>query len=440
MPKKFDPVTVVEAAYALTGDRSERLQQIGRALAPALPETSLLVSGVYEAPRDHVVYSEETLVDVGKPPPMAFEDLHKHQRSTIPSDVQIGNQSLAEQWARGTWLTSSMVRDWGEDNPVTRDFLTPLRPLGVRDCYAVVGRVTFDSGLFFCAHAGEVVELSGHNQRLLLRLALHIAAGERLHRYLAGGAASSASFSSEAVLSPQGKVLHAEGAARENGSLESLRQRVIDIEQSRGRRRREDNQGAVEAWKGLVDGRWSLVDAFDSDQKRFVVAHRNPSGLRSPQALTLRERQVADLILMGRSNGEIAYALGLDVSTISTHASNLGKKFRSSTRAALIQTLRAAQRTAEDEGYEALRVGVSSPRLELSEEEQASLSSAELEVLRHVVSGLNNKEIGERRRVSIHTVEKQVGSIYAKLRLSGREALVSRMSPATTHSKSVDDG
>ncbi|MEL6190361.1 MAG: hypothetical protein AAFU79_37540, partial [Myxococcota bacterium] len=238
MSRSFDAVGVVEAAYSLQGERKERLNRIGQALAAALPKTTMLVSGTYRVVDNQVVYEEDALVDLEASPPMDFEMLLSHQRRTIPGDVQIWTMSLADQWARGTWLYSSMVRDWGAENPVTRTFLEPLRSLGIQDCSAVLGRVGFQAGVFFCAHRTAIRELDDEAIGLLCRLSLHIAAGERLHRYLSGADATSESFTSEAVLSAEGRLLHAEGDAKERTHRESLRDRVRSIERARGRARR----------------------------------------------------------------------------------------------------------------------------------------------------------------------------------------------------------
>jgi DNA-binding CsgD family transcriptional regulator len=71
--------------------------------------------------------------------------------------------------------------------------------------------------------------------------------------------------------------------------------------------------------EGLATGRWSLVDHFDTDGRRYLVAHRNDPPLDSPNALTLPERQIAGYAAMGHSNKLIAYELGLAESTVATH-------------------------------------------------------------------------------------------------------------------------
>ena len=76
------------------------------------------------------------------------------------------------------------------------------------------------------------------------------------------------------------------------------------------------------------DGRWSLLDHFDSDGRRFVVAHRNDARVADVRGLTLRERQVLAYAGLGHSNKVIAYELGLSTSTVSTHLARARKKMR----------------------------------------------------------------------------------------------------------------
>jgi hypothetical protein len=73
---------------------------------------------------------------------------------------------------------------------------------------------------------------------------------------------------------------------------------------------------AVEIWRGLVAGLWSLVDHIDTDGRRYLVAHRNDPTTPDPRALTERERQVVAYADLGQSNKLIAYQLGLSVSTV----------------------------------------------------------------------------------------------------------------------------
>jgi DNA-binding NarL/FixJ family response regulator len=107
-----------------------------------------------------------------------------------------------------------------------------------------------------------------------------------------------------------------------------LREGVRAIERARGPLRRRDPREAIELWRGLVAGLWSLVDHFDSDGRRYLVAHRNDPRTPDPRGLTERERQIVAYADLGQSNKHIAYQLGLSPSTVAVHLARAREKLR----------------------------------------------------------------------------------------------------------------
>ena len=90
--------------------------------------------------------------------------------------------------------------------------------------------------------------------------------------------------------------------------------------------RREDPAAAVDLWRGLVAGRWSLVDHFDTDGRRYLVARRNDPRALDPRALSDRERQVARFVALGHANKLIAYELGISEASVATHVRRAAAK------------------------------------------------------------------------------------------------------------------
>jgi DNA-binding CsgD family transcriptional regulator len=106
--------------------------------------------------------------------------------------------------------------------------------------------------------------------------------------------------------------LHAR--ARAQGKLD-------DLDEGRRRRNeaqkaRHDAEKALEIWKGLVAGRWSLVDHFDTDGKRFLLAMKNTPKVDRPIDLTPGAKRAAALAAMGHRDKEIAYMLGVSVASV----------------------------------------------------------------------------------------------------------------------------
>jgi DNA-binding NarL/FixJ family response regulator len=138
----------------------------------------------------------------------------------------------------------------------------------------------------------------------------------------------------------QGRLVDASAAASGQHARESLREAAIALDQACGRLGRTDAGRAVALWRALIAGRWSLVDQFDRDGRRFLLAQRNDAALVGAGRLTERERQVAAFAALGHPNKLIAYELGLSTTTVATHLSHAAKKLGLRSRAALIRALR----------------------------------------------------------------------------------------------------
>ena len=129
----------------------------------------------------------------------------------------------------------------------------------------------------------------------------------------------------DAVLSPSGALEHARPPAQSREAREALRRAARAIDRARTKSR-SDEDAALDAWQGLVAGRWSLVDRFDSDGRRYLVARRNDPDVPDPRALTRRERQVLAYAALGHPLKLVAYSLGLSVSTIALHRARAMRK------------------------------------------------------------------------------------------------------------------
>ena len=171
------------------------------------------------------------------------------------------------------------------------------------------------------------------------RISAHVSAGLRLRQLL------TEPHEDDAVLDAEGSLLHASGE-QVTSAREALREAVVARERARSSMRHREPETALETWRGLVEGTWSLVDHIDHDGRRFVVARKNPPEVRDPRALTSRERQVADLLARGLSTKVLAYALGLSIGSISNHVSAIQRKLRANNRAHLIAILRAIPQAA----------------------------------------------------------------------------------------------
>jgi DNA-binding CsgD family transcriptional regulator len=170
------------------------------------------------------------------------------------------------------------------------------------------------------------------------RVAAHLAAAMRLRLALGGVRLLDAAH---AVLGPDGRCLHALEPEKRGFALERLRQAARTVDTVNGRLARSNPEEALALWTGLFAGRWTVLESFDTDGKRFVVALRNEPLVAEDRALTRRERQVASLAAVGQSDKLIAYTLGLAESTIRTHLRRGLRKLALADRRALARVAEA---------------------------------------------------------------------------------------------------
>jgi DNA-binding CsgD family transcriptional regulator len=159
------------------------------------------------------------------------------------------------------------------------------------------------------------------------RVAAHIAAAVRVRAELAlaaGGLDGSGAI--EAVFHPSGALADASGEAKDGAAREALRRAVVGVDAARSKRRRGDPDDALTLWRGLVSGRWSLVDRFDRDGRRFLLAVKNPPSERRRPGLSPLELSVLEYLAFGHSQKLIAYELGLSAPRVNQLAASACKK------------------------------------------------------------------------------------------------------------------
>jgi DNA-binding CsgD family transcriptional regulator len=173
-------------------------------------------------------------------------------------------------------------------------------------------------------------------QQALQRISAHVGSARRLRGSLDGAPAGDLTQSADAVMTPDGKMLHAVGTAREPDARAALREAARRIDRARGRAR-ADAEEALALWRALVDGKWSLIERFESDGRRILIARRNDPTTRKLRALNDRERKVVSLLAVGHSLKLCAYELGLAQSSTSEVARSAMRKLGVPSRAALVE-------------------------------------------------------------------------------------------------------
>ena len=129
------------------------------------------------------------------------------------------------------------------------------------------------------------------------------------------------------------------GARRNRTTAKRLRDAAVAVDRARGKMRHTNPDDALAIWKALVRGRWSMVDWFDTDGRRFVLAIPNSPDVTDPRGLSERENQVVDYAVLGHSNKMIAYRLGLSTSRVSTLLRSSMRKMGFRTRSQLVKEM-----------------------------------------------------------------------------------------------------
>jgi DNA-binding CsgD family transcriptional regulator len=202
------------------------------------------------------------------------------------------------------------------------------------DSLGVVAGNVSGHGCIFFTGVVAASRLAPRDKALWSRIAVHLATGYRL--------ALQRETPTDAVLSPAGKLLHLEsGVDAHQGASLSTATRAID--RARSKLRRTDPERALALWKGLVEGQWSLVDQFDHDGRRYVLAKRNTPAARPWRLLTDREAQVVAHAAEGQTHKLIAYQLGISTGTVALDLARARAKVSARSLLDLVAAYRAAR-------------------------------------------------------------------------------------------------
>ena len=184
---------------------------------------------------------------------------------------------------------------------------------GARDVFAMNAFDASGHGLWLGAPWPRITQRSAERELLFTRVAAHLTSVNRLRR----AKPASGPRDTEAVLSPEGELLHAEEPAKEDAARVELRRAAIAFDHARTREGRKDVERTTRRWRPLVLSRWSLLDEFESDGRRFIVVVDNRSPTRRLRGeLSERESQILTQARLRHTNKLIAYELGLSASTV----------------------------------------------------------------------------------------------------------------------------
>jgi DNA-binding CsgD family transcriptional regulator len=297
-----DYLSIVEATYAVDRPLQGWLRAISDVADPVLARGLGVYAFCYDA-------RDVSRLDVTAPVGTAFSET-------------MSNHFVESTRVLSATNPDAVVAMYGQGSPVcfARDLLSlekipslagRLSQLGFTDALAVRGQLPSSRGIMLVVPITKRPSLTPRVRGSLKRLAGHLASAFRL-RQLTLPALDDA----EAVFDERGALIHRQSSRDPRRDVRSLGTSIRQLLAER-KFRRETPERALAVWDELIAGQWSVFERFDSDGRRFVVARRNPSGVRDPRALTDDERRVLACASLGVSQKAMAYELGLAASTIS---------------------------------------------------------------------------------------------------------------------------
>lgn len=103
-----------------------------------------------------------------------------------------------------------------------------------------------------------------------------------------------------------------------------------------------DTEACDKAWRDLVSGRLRIIQRFDKDGRRYVVARRTKGTKLRGIQLTARELSVVERRVRGAPLKDIAASLGVSISTVAKSLKRALGKLGLENQAELIAVLGAS--------------------------------------------------------------------------------------------------
>lgn len=355
MGARTDPISLVEACYDLAASERDWLQRIAQ-LAQELIRPAPTGVLAYHISLHEGGVQYQNLVEAGDARQAAsmierMGRLAARRRAGQANLFETALDKMNTLVSQGVLRSSVDQMFLSEVEKRGPDWMYTLGVPGVRDVFALINHhVDGNGATAIMGGLRQKGSLQPAQRQMFQMLSAHIKAGLRLRRRLGRSLEDRSAPEQGAVLNAEAKVVHAEGEARDASAREALEQMARRIDTARTGSHGRDER-ALEIWQGLIDGRWSLVEQFDRDGKRFLLAHRNPEQVVDPRGLTSMESRVTGLAVRGYSNKLIAYHLGVSEGTVSGHLHQTLRKLGLESRVELVRVLGRHYPQATDPRY-----------------------------------------------------------------------------------------
>jgi DNA-binding CsgD family transcriptional regulator len=322
-----DLVQVLEALYEVEQPRTSWLRGVIKAAGSTLDRGAGVAMILYDVSGDAPKIDEIDAINVDASCFAMGIDTH--------NDAGFA-ESVLTSYRNNVCATAA---EYVRDPQVLRAMRQCYARVGVQDQVLINGANSSGIGCALYVLSKTHLRLTAVERDLMTRIATHLSAAYRLQRLLE--ALNEGDGLIDALLNIDGQVEHAEVAASSYEARRSLTTAVKLREWARASSGRGDPWRATSAWKPMVEGRWSLVDGYEPNGRRYIAARANEPLLIGPPMLSPRERQVAYLAGLGRSNKVIAYELGLAHATVRVLVARAAYKLGVRTRAEMLKRMHA---------------------------------------------------------------------------------------------------
>lgn len=343
MGARSGPIPVVEACYDLAASEAAWLQKIADTMYPLIGAPKPGLIGY------HVSFGDDQRIRITNPVQaegrgdvlariQSMADLLERRGRGQAGLLESLQAKVYETVIRGGLRTPADQMLMSEIDKVGPDWMYTLGVPGVRDHFFLISHhIDGHGATLLVGGLTHRSSLAPAERRMHQMLSAHIKAGLRLRRRLGDGPIKVAAPEGGAVLDASaGTVVHAEDEARDAEARSDLEDAARQIDRARCR---GGDDGALDVWRGLVRGQWSLVEQHDADGRRYMLAHRNAEHVVDPRGLTNMESRVVGLAVRGYSNKVIAYHLGISEGTASAHLHAAMTKLKIESRVELVRLL-----------------------------------------------------------------------------------------------------
>lgn len=314
-------IAIADAGYSITRSDTAWLEGVLEAARPLLDHGGFIHGYLVDAKARTFRSAAAIQLPEGA-------DFEKHVRHAHPPT---GDADIAHAARAANLVTSSAI--YGLTGPALAARCFFPDGFGVEDCIALSAADPSGIACMLMGGLPFVGRVAHRDQTRWAHVASHLGAALRLRERLLAAPEEVGLDAADALLDPRTlRVQH--GTADTEAHRAAIRSAA---ELLSARHRGDDAAKLIAAWRALVAGRWSLIDTFDTDGKRFFVLRKNEPTAPGPPLLSPVQRAISAYVAMGHSNKAIAYHLGLSESSISRAVAEVCKVLGVPSRAQLAQ-------------------------------------------------------------------------------------------------------